>query len=106
MHFFIRGMIIGFSIAAPVGAIGIHCIRKTIQFGRLTGLASGLGAAAANLIYGIIGVFGLTSISKVLLAEQFWIRLIGGLFLMFLGANSTLQLLATSVMPPEASFSL
>lgn len=88
MHFFIKGLIIGFSIAAPVGPIGIYCIRKTLQFGRLSGLASGLGAAVADLIYGIIAVFGLTIISNFLLDEQFWIRLIGGLFLMYLGVKT------------------
>ena len=83
--FFLKGMILGFSIAAPVGPIGILCIRRTLQFGRFSGLFSGLGAAAADAIYAIIAAFGLTFISNFLMAGQFWIRLIGGGFLLYLG---------------------
>lgn len=71
-----------------MGPIGIHCIRKTLQFGRLSGLFSGLGAAVADLMYGIIAAFGLTFISNVLLAGQFWFRLIGGIFLIYLGVKT------------------
>lgn len=85
LEFFLKGMILGFSIAAPVGPIGVLCIRKTLQFGRLSGLFSGLGAAFADSIYAIIAAFGLTAISGFLLAGQFWLRLIGGGFLLYLG---------------------
>lgn len=61
------------------------CIRKTLQFGRLSGLFSGLGAAFADSIYAVIAAFGLTVISNFLLAGQFWFRLIGGIFLLYLG---------------------
>lgn len=84
----LKGLILGFSIAAPVGPIGIHCIRKTLQFGRLSGLFSGLGAAVGDLIYGVIAAFGLTVISNVLLAEEFWLKLVGGIFLIYLGIKT------------------
>ena len=86
--FFLKGMILGFSIAAPVGPIGILCIRKTLQFGRLSGFFSGLGAAVADTIYGVIAAFGLTLLSNFLLAGQFWLRLIGGAFLIYLGVKT------------------
>ncbi len=86
--FFVKGFILGFSIAAPVGPIGILCIKKTLQFGRLSGLSSGLGAAIADTIYGVIAAFGLTFISKFLLAGQFWLQLVGGLFLIYLGLKT------------------
>lgn len=85
VDFFLKGLILGFSIAAPVGPIGVLCIRKTLQFGRLSGLFSGLGAAAADAIYAVIAAFGLTFISNFLIAGQFWFRLIGGMFLLYLG---------------------
>lgn len=72
MYFLIKGIVLGFSIAAPVGPIGILCIRKTLQFGRLSGFFSGLGAALTAMIYGSIAAFGLTIISNALLASQFW----------------------------------
>lgn len=83
--FLLKGIILGFSIAAPVGPIGILCIRRTLQFGRFSGLCSGLGAAAADVIYAVVAAFGLTFISNMLMAGQFWLRLIGGLFLLYLG---------------------
>lgn len=84
----IRGLIIGFSIAAPVGPIGVLCIRRTLADGRVTGLVSGLGAASADAIYGMIAGFGLTFISALLVGGQFWLRLIGGLFLLYLGVTT------------------
>ncbi len=85
LDFFIKGLILGFSIAAPVGPIGVLCIRKSLEFGRFSGFFSGLGAACADTIYAIIAAFGLTFISNFLLEEQFWLRLTGGIFLLYLG---------------------
>jgi threonine/homoserine/homoserine lactone efflux protein len=81
-------LILGFSIAAPVGPIGVLCIRRTLQFGRFSGFFSGLGAAAADCVYGIIAVFGVTLISNFLIASQFLFRLIGGIFLLYLGVKT------------------
>lgn len=88
MYFFLKGLILGFSIAAPVGPIGILCIQKTLRFGRLSGFFSGLGAASADTVYGFIAAFGLTLISQFLLAQQFWLRMIGGAFLIYLGMKT------------------
>jgi threonine/homoserine/homoserine lactone efflux protein len=88
MIFLLKGIILGFSIAAPVGPIGILCIKKTLQFGRLSGFFSGLGAAVADMIYGAIAAFGLTLISNVLLAGQFWLKLLGGAFLIYIGLKT------------------
>jgi len=88
MVFFLKGLAIGFSIAAPVGPIGILCIRRTLARGRVAGLVSGLGAATADATYGIIGGFGLTLISNFLIDRQIWLRLIGGVFLLYLGIRT------------------
>jgi len=61
-------MIIGISIAAPVGPIGLLCVRRTLTQGRAAGLISGLGAATADAIYGCIAGFGLTFISSILIS--------------------------------------
>lgn len=86
--FLFQGLIIGFSIAAPVGPIGLLCINRTLLQGRLTGFISGLGAATAHGIYGCISGFGLTLISDFLIEEQFYLRLIGGIFLYYLGIKT------------------
>ena len=89
-HFLFKGIILGFCIAAPVGPIGIICIRKTLQYGRFSGLFSGLGAAVADTLFGVVSAFGLTLISEFLIAERFWFHLIGGFFLLFLGGRTFL----------------
>lgn len=81
---------IGFSIAAPVGPIGVLCIRRTLSDGRLTGLVTGLGAASADAVYGILAAFGLVSITSLLIGGQTWLRLIGGVFLCYLGIKTLL----------------
>ena len=88
--FLLKGLIIGFSIAAPVGPIGVLCIRRTLTEGRSVGLVSGLGAATADAIYGSIAGFGLTFISSILVSQQRWFRLVGGVFLCYLGIHVAL----------------
>ena len=86
----LRGLIIGFSIAAPVGPIGVLCIRRTLADGRAVGFAAGLGAATADALYGAVAGFGLTVVSTALVGRQGWLRLIGGAFLCWLGARTFL----------------
>jgi threonine/homoserine/homoserine lactone efflux protein len=88
LTYFLRGLVIGVSIAAPVGPIGVLCIRRTLAEGRAAGFVSGLGAASADAVYGFMAAFGLTFISTFLVAHQSWIRLVGGLFLLFLGVRT------------------
>jgi threonine/homoserine/homoserine lactone efflux protein len=90
IHLLLRGLIIGLSIAAPVGPIGVLCVRRTLAEGRAAGFMSGLGAATADAIYGCIAGFGLTFLSGFLVQQQAWIRLIGGLFLCCLGVRAFL----------------
>jgi threonine/homoserine/homoserine lactone efflux protein len=85
---FVRGLALGLAIAAPVGPIGVLCIRRTLAEGRRAGLVSGLGAATADAIYGFIAAFGLTFVASFLISQQSWIRLLGGLFLLYLGVKT------------------
>jgi threonine/homoserine/homoserine lactone efflux protein len=89
--FMLKGLVIGFSIAAPVGPIGILCIRRSLADGRQVGLATGLGAATADALYGCVAGFGLTAISSVLVEQRFWLGLVGGLFLCYLGVRTLLS---------------
>lgn len=82
---FLRGLVIGFSIAAPVGPIGVLCIRRTLAYGRAAGLVSGLGAASADSVYGAIAAFGLSFIAGFLIGYQDLLKIIGGLYLLYLG---------------------
>ena len=95
ISFYVRGLFIGLSIAATVGPMSVLCIQRTLNKGQLYGLVSGLGIATADGVYGSIAAFGLTLITNFLVHEQLLIRLIGGLFLMYLGVKTVLS------KPPE-----
>ncbi len=90
LSLFLKGLLIGFSIAAPVGPIGVLCIRRTLASGRTIGLLSGLGAATADALYGSLAAFGLTAISGFLVRQQGLLRLLGGAFLCYLGLRAIL----------------
>ena len=85
---FVRGLVIGLSIAAVVGPMCILCIQRTASRGQLYGMISGMGIATADAVYGSIAAFGLTVITGFLVSQQVWVRLIGGLFLLYLGLRA------------------
>ncbi|EOP02948.1 hypothetical protein ICS_05445 [Bacillus cereus BAG2O-3] len=87
-EFLLKGLIIGFSIAAPVGPIVILCIRRTLENGRFVEFMSGLGAATADGLYGLIACLSLTVITNYLINQQLWFQLIGGIFLGYLGVKT------------------
>ncbi len=91
ISFLAKGLIIGFSIAAPVGPIGILCIRRCLSQGYWAGFFTGLGAATADALYGFIAGFGLTIISNYLVSQQMGLKLMGGLFLCYLGFKIALE---------------
>jgi len=88
MGLFVQGLVLGFSIAAPVGPIGVLCIRRSLQNGFKSGLVSGLGAASADAIYGTIAAAGLTLAADFLARQAAWLGLLGGLFLVYLGVQT------------------
>ena len=83
-----RGFILGFSIAAVVGPIGLLCLRRTLASGFAIGFASGLGAATADASYAAVAGFGVSAIATVLVDQALWLRLIGGALLVWLGWRS------------------
>jgi len=100
---FLRGLLLGFSIAAPVGPIGVLCIRRTLGAGILSGIVSGLGAALADSLYGTVAAFGLTALSGLLLTHSDGLRLGGGLFLVYLGGKTFLARPAAVVSGSDAA---
>jgi threonine/homoserine/homoserine lactone efflux protein len=83
--YIVKGLLIGLSIAAPAGPIGVLCVRRTLANGPGAGFISGAAAATTNAVYGCIAGSGLTFIAAFFIREQFWLRLIGGMFLLYLG---------------------
>jgi len=88
---FLKGLAFGFLLAATVGPMWVLCFRRTVAYGALTGFVSGMGIAVADGLYGAVAAFGLTAISGFLLRHSFWIGLVGGLFLLYLGIKTMLQ---------------
>jgi threonine/homoserine/homoserine lactone efflux protein len=107
LTFLLRGLALGFAIAAPVGPIGVLCIRRTLAEGRVVGLVTGLGAATADATYGAVAAFGVSAITSLLVSERLWIHLLGALFLAWLGlrtalARPTVALAALDTAKPPA----
>lgn len=86
----LKGLLIGLSIAATVGPMSMLCIQRTLERGRLVGMFSGLGIATADGLYALVAGLGLSAIMHLLISQQFWIRLVGGLFLFYLGLKTML----------------
>lgn len=82
---FLRGLVLGFTIAAAVGPMAVLCMRRTLVQGQLTGLLTGLGIATADGCYALTAAFGLTFVSNALIDHRVWLELIGGAFLCYLG---------------------
>jgi threonine/homoserine/homoserine lactone efflux protein len=80
-----RGAVIGFAIAAPVGPVGLLCIRRTFAHGARTGLASGLGAATADAMYGLVAALGISAVAALLMEHAATLRIVGGLLMAALG---------------------
>jgi threonine/homoserine/homoserine lactone efflux protein len=86
----LKGAVIGFSLAAPIGPVGMMCIRRTLTHGHLRGFVSGLGAATADSVYAIVAAFGITLISNFIIQHEYSIRLVGGILLILLGVRTLL----------------
>jgi threonine/homoserine/homoserine lactone efflux protein len=95
---FFKGFVIGMIVAVPVGPIGLLCVNRTLSKGPVYGLFSGFGVATADAVSGGIVVLGLTLVSSFLIAEQLWLRLVGGIFLCYLGY----KIFATEPTPPQS----
>jgi threonine/homoserine/homoserine lactone efflux protein len=96
---FFKGLAFGFLLAATVGPMWLLCLRRTLAQGVLAGFVSGMGIAVADGFYGAVAAFGLTAVSGFLLGQRFWLGLIGGVFLLYLGIKS----LAARPVPPQES---
>lgn len=82
---FFKGLLIGTSISLPVGPIAILCIRRTLHYGPLSGIFSGLGAATADAFYGALACFGVNFLSSFLIQQRKILTWFGAIFLGFLG---------------------
>ena len=82
---FIQGIIIGLTLAVPVGPLSLVCIQRTVAGGRLHGIISGLGVATSDSFYAAVAFLGLTSVSGLIIGHQSQFRLLAGIALILVG---------------------
>jgi threonine/homoserine/homoserine lactone efflux protein len=87
----IKGLMIGLSIAAPLGPIGILCMNRTLAEGPRMGFICGLGAALADALYALAGTVALSAIAQWVISDRVELRLVGGVFLVYLGARTFMR---------------
>jgi threonine/homoserine/homoserine lactone efflux protein len=87
---FVKGIAVGIVIALPVGPVGVLCVRRTLFEGPTYGFVSGLGAATADTLFGVIAAFGVTIVRDFLLRYQDWFGAAGGCFLLYVGVRALL----------------
>lgn len=96
---FIKGCLIGASVAAPIGPICLLCVRQAASYGFLAGVCAGLGAASADFIFAAGAAIGLTAINSWIMENQFLFNVAGGIFLAYLA----LKIMRTKINPKEAA---
>lgn len=85
---FLRGIAIGFAIAAPIGPVGILCIRKALADGHLAAFVAGLGAAVADTVFGGVAAFGIGAVMSFIDGQMVTLKVVGGLFMLGLGIHT------------------
>lgn len=88
LELFVRALVVGYVVAAPVGPVNLVCIHRTLHIGRMNGFVAGVGGAVADGLFAVIAAFGLTAISDWMLSHDGWMRLFGGIFLIALGVRT------------------
>ncbi|MEI8395353.1 MAG: LysE family transporter [Rhodospirillaceae bacterium] len=97
-----QGFILGVAIAAPVGPIGLLCIRRTLEHGQAIGFATGMGAAVADTFYGAIAAFGVSAALVFLTGHESMFRLFGGVFLLAVALRTWTVKPTTEERTPDA----
>ena len=87
IEFLVKGIVVGFLASIPLGPVGVLCIQRTINKGRTSGLFSGMGAATVDSFFALVAALGLTFIINFIEEQQFYIQLLGGGVLIFLGTR-------------------
>ncbi|MFC7372920.1 LysE family translocator [Fictibacillus iocasae] len=88
---FFNSFLLGFAVSAPFGPIGLLVMQRVLSNGRAAGFLTGLGAVTANLIYASVAAFGFSVVSGFLLEHELALKMMGSLFLLYLGVKTFLK---------------
>ena len=87
LELLLKGILIGFMISVPFGPIGVLCVQRTLNKGRLSGFVSGLGAAGADTVFALLSGFGISIIIQFVEDQQIYFQIIGGAIILVLGVS-------------------
>lgn len=87
MELFLKGLAVGLAISIPMGSVGVFVIHRVIAHNRLSGLIVGLGSIVADMIFGIIAIYGLTTVTKLIDQYHRGLSVFGGALLLFISIN-------------------
>jgi threonine/homoserine/homoserine lactone efflux protein len=96
---FLKGFSIAFYIVVPIGALSILCIKRSLQKGFKSGLASSLGVITTETIYAIAAIYGITIISKFVIEWKFYMQLCGLLVMTLIGFRIATSKIKSSEIP-------
>jgi threonine/homoserine/homoserine lactone efflux protein len=100
---FLKAMLIGLCIAAPVGPIGMLCIQRSLSLGFRSGIATGLGAASADALYGLLGALGFAGLVTAFPKGALTLQIAGGCFLVYLALTIVREQGASQTCDTDAS---
>lgn len=90
-NYLLKGLFIGVVFGVPAGVVGMLAIQRAFAHGPAAGFVTGMGSSAADVLYAMVGVFGVTLISDFLLRFEIIIGLMGGLLVIVMGARTFTQ---------------
>lgn len=84
---FLKGIIIGIIVSAPMGPVGILTVQRTLNKGRWEGFATGIGASASDFLYAIITGYGMSFVVDIIEnpAIALIIKIVGSVLLFAFG---------------------
>ncbi|NLC49227.1 MAG: LysE family transporter [Bacteroidales bacterium] len=103
-----KGFLIGVIVSAPMGPIGILCVQRTLNRGRMHGFITGLGAMASDLIYAFITLIGMGFVHTILEANEQLLQYVGSLIIVLFGIGifftNPLKILKPTTSAPETRY--
>jgi arginine exporter protein ArgO len=97
---FLAGVVAGYGIAVPVGAIGVLIAGLSARVSLRVGAAAGLGAATADGIYAVVAVAGGAAIAGLITPIATPLRWVAAVVLLALAAVTTVGAVRSRGRPP------
>lgn len=77
---FLKAIVVGIIVSAPMGPVGMLCVRRTMLYGHRQGMLTGLGAALSDLLYAALTLVGVGAFVGFIERYEYWLQLGGSVF--------------------------